>query len=94
MKSTKILQIENLDLNTLIGNFNFLKNELYEIKQNFVKTETEKLLTRDQTADYFNVSTVTIWQWTKKNLLKSYKIANKIYYKQAEIETALTEIKA
>ncbi len=94
MEKTKVLQIENLDLNTLIGNFQFLKNELYEIKQGFIKNEIEKYLTREQTAEYFNVSVVTIWNWSKKGLLTPYKIANKVYFKQSEIENALTEIKA
>ncbi len=50
------------------------------------------LLTRKQVAEQFGVSTVTVWDWTKKNILKAYKIANKVYYKRPEIEKALIQI--
>jgi predicted DNA-binding transcriptional regulator AlpA len=50
------------------------------------------LLKRNEVAEIFGVTKVTIWDWTKKNILKAYKIANKVYYKQHEIEAALTQI--
>lgn len=49
-------------------------------------------LTRQDVSEIFKVSLVTVSDWTAKGLLKSYKLANRVYYKRGEIEQALTEI--
>ena len=49
-------------------------------------------LTRQEVAKMFTVSLVTVSDWTAKGFLKSYKLANRVYYKRGEVEAALTEI--
>lgn len=87
----QVLQIENLEAQTLLSRLHILKTELQEIKQELKKQPTD-FLTRSDVANMFTVSLVTVSDWTAKGLLKSYKIANRVYYKRGEIEQALTEI--
>lgn len=42
-------------------------------------------LTRDQVAKMFAVSTVTIWDWSRKGVLKAYRIGNKVRYLKSEV---------
>lgn len=51
-----------------------------------------KLWDIEQVAEYYHRSTVTIWSWTKKNLLKSYKIGRRVYYKVPEVTDGLIQI--
>ena len=87
----QILQIEYLEAQTLLGGLNDLKTELQKIRDELTKRPTD-YLTRSDVANIFTVSLVTVSDWTAKGLLKSYKLANRVYYKREEIEAALTEI--
>jgi len=87
----QLLQIENLEAQTLLGRLHIIKTELQEIRQELKKSPTD-YLTRQDVSQLFKVSLVTISDWTAKGLLKSYKLANRVYYKRGEIEQALTEI--
>jgi len=90
----QILQIEGLEAQKLLGRLREIKNEVYDIKLKIAPKPDNIYFTREQTAKFFSVSTTTIYLWTKKGLIKSYKLANKVYYLRSELEQALTEIKA
>ena len=45
----------------------------------------EKLFDTQQTADFFGVSTVTIWTWEKAQIIKSYRIGNLKRFKYSEL---------
>ena len=47
--------------------------------------EPERFLDTKQVADLFGVSTVSIWQWEKLQILKSYRIGNLKRFKYSEI---------
>ncbi|MAP81861.1 MAG: DNA-binding protein [Aequorivita sp.] len=46
-------------------------------------------ISRKQAADLLGVSLVTISDWTKKDILKAYRIGNRVRFKMNEIEDAL-----
>ena len=52
----------------------------------------DKLLTRKETADMLKIDKSTLWAWTNKNIVKSYGIGKRIYYKENEILAALTPL--
>jgi len=51
----------------------------------------EAYLTRQQTANYLQISLPTLHQYTKDGLITSYRIGNKIRYKLTEIEETMKE---
>lgn len=51
----------------------------------------ESFLTRQQAADYLQMSLPTLHQYTKNGWITSYRIGNKIRYRKADLETALTK---
>lgn len=87
----KITQIQGLDAKELLTQFQNLHAEILAIKQN-ANTKTDELLTRQQTADILQISLVTLWNWTKKNIVPAHRIGNKVRYKKSEILNALQEI--
>ncbi|GAL00791.1 hypothetical protein JCM19314_1828 [Nonlabens ulvanivorans] len=49
-------------------------------------------LTREEAAQYFSISLTTLWSWTKKGVLKSCRLGNKIYYLKADLKKAVQTI--
>ncbi|MEX2336365.1 MAG: helix-turn-helix domain-containing protein [Fulvivirga sp.] len=52
----------------------------------------EKLLTRKETADKLKISLVTLNDWSKRGLLKSYLIGGRVLYKDSELEASLHQV--
>ena len=71
-----------------------LEAELKEIKENFQPKEPVELLTRKEAAEFLKVYLSTLWNWSKKGLLSSYGIGNRVYYKLSEIMDALILLKS
>lgn len=74
---------------SLIEHFEF---RLKEIFNNLENNQAERLLTREQTAEMLSITLTTLWSWTKKGILTSYRIGNKIMYKQHEVYESLVRI--
>jgi hypothetical protein len=47
--------------------------------------EEERFLDTKQVAELYGVSSVSIWQWEKANILKSYRIGNLKRFKYSEL---------
>ncbi|CAA0159645.1 conserved hypothetical protein [Tenacibaculum maritimum] len=93
-KSIKITQIQELDANELLKQFQDLHAELLAIKENISNSKkADILLTRKQTAEILQISLVTLWNWTKGNTLTAHRIGNQVRYKKSEVLNALQEIK-
>ncbi|MEO9501892.1 helix-turn-helix domain-containing protein [Nonlabens ulvanivorans] len=73
----------------LIRHFEFRLKEILEALDTSSK---DKLLTREQTSEMLSISLGTLWSWTKKGILISYRIGNKIMYKQHEVYESLVKI--
>lgn len=60
--------------------------EKLNLKQKVKKIDTEKLLSRNETASFFGISLVTLNKWSKLGILNSYKLGGKVMYKLSELE--------
>lgn len=58
------------------------------------KSELEPLqyLTRQEVAQKLSISLPTLHNWVKKNVLKAYRIGNRVYFKSDEIDQSLRPI--
>lgn len=79
-------------METVLEKLSFLEEELNVIKQNFQPKEPIELLTREETAEHLRISLTTLWQWSKKGILPSYGIGNRVYYKRHEIENSAVKL--
>ncbi|WP_373521071.1 helix-turn-helix domain-containing protein [Aquiflexum sp.] len=58
------------------------------------KKETgETLLSRKETAEKLKISLVTLSDYSRKGILKSYIIGGRVLYKESEIEKSLHQVK-
>lgn len=66
------------ELLTLVKELSFRANS------NISQPNENELMSRHATAEYFGVDISTIYNWTKKEKLKAYRIGNKVYYRKSE----------
>ncbi|TCN61081.1 DNA-binding protein [Flavobacterium circumlabens] len=89
---TNVLQLENTNA---LDFKNEIVKEVVDALKGFANTlqpDNEKLLTREETAKMLSVSLVTLWDWTRKDLIPAYKIGNKVRYKKSEVSEALQKM--
>jgi excisionase family DNA binding protein len=82
-----ILQIEAITEEELT---NKILNGVKKILKNSEHEEvSEVLLDRREAAKILSVSLVTLWDWTRKDIIPSYRIGNQVRYKRSEIFVSL-----
>lgn len=91
--SKQILQIEStntLDFKNeiLIG----VREELKSFASSLQGQNQDELLTRESTAKLLSISLVTLWNWTRNDIIPAYRIGNKVRYKKSEVLTALKQM--
>ena len=69
------------------------KSQLEDFKKSFNTHNPDELLTREQTCDFLQIDSSTLWHWTNKGKVIAYGIGNRRYYKKAELLECLTQLK-
>ena len=71
-----------------------VKTELQNFSRWFEKQieDNDKMLTRDETMKYLNISPSTLTRWTKDGNIQSHGIGNRVYYKLSDVKAALLKI--
>lgn len=85
------VQVQGITVEQLLQQFEELKNIVSQIGTP-QPLEKDKLLTRHETADFFGVSLVTLYNWTRDGVVKAYRVGNKVRYRQTEVLEALKAI--
>jgi hypothetical protein len=86
--------LENLniaDLTQLIKDG--VKSQLEDFKKTSQTHNPDELLTREQTCQFLQIDSSTLWAWTNKGKVIAYGIGNRRYYKKAELLTSLQQLK-
>jgi hypothetical protein len=83
-QSIQLLNITPNDLTNLIKEG--IKSEISELKKSLNPDHLESPhLTRRQTAEFFGVSLNCINDWTRKGILKAYKVGQRVFYRRSEL---------
>ena len=53
---------------------------------------TDELLTRKDVASLFKISLVSVYEWSKKGILKPHKIGSRVRFKRSEVMAAMIEM--
>lgn len=85
LEKTNAIDFEN---KILIG----VKNLLNGFANSFTNQDDDRLLTRQETANLLSISLVSLWDWTRKDLIPAYRIGNKVRYKKSEVLAALQKM--
>ena len=70
-----------------------VKSQLNDFKKEFNTHNPDELLTRAETCKFLQIDSSTLWAWTNKGKVKAYGIANRRYYKKAELLESLKPLK-
>lgn len=84
-----ILQLENTNAADFKKEILDGVKDVLQSQGNTNSDDSEKLLTRDETAEMLSISLVTLWDWTRKDLIPAYRIGNKVRYRKGEVLNAL-----
>ncbi|TWP24279.1 DUF3853 family protein [Apibacter muscae] len=84
----KNLKVNGVSLQELFQKLENLTHTKTQEK-NATESETHLLLTRKEVAHLLKISLPTLHDWTKKGLIKSYRIGNRVRYKQTDLYNAL-----
>lgn len=87
----QILQIENTNSSEFIPK---IREVFKDILKEHIQTskDDEVLLTREDAAEMLSVSLVTLWKYTKDDIIPAYRIGTKVRYKKSEILLALKQM--
>lgn len=69
-----------------------VKSQLDDFKKSFNNHNPDVLLTRAETCEFLQIDSSTLWAWTNKGKVTAYGIANRRYYKKAELLECLTPL--
>lgn len=83
---TKTIQIQEITVDELADK---LADKLLFKMQHYLDQlntkEIDEYLTRTETIDFLKISSQTLWNWSKKGIIKSSRIGNRLYYSKKEI---------
>lgn len=67
-------------------------NEAVDKKLSFIaNTDKEQLLTIQATADFFQVTKVTIGNWRKRGIIKGIPFGGRIYFRKSDLFEAISK---
>ena len=93
MAAKEILHIENINATDfkkeILSDFNAALQTFANSLQN---PDKDILLTRQQTADLLGVSLVSLWDWTRKDIIPAFRIGNKVRYKKTDVLESLQKM--
>jgi predicted DNA-binding transcriptional regulator AlpA len=78
-------QLTPIELKTII------KDAFREvIAENETPKQGSDLRTRERVLEELGITAPTLADWTRRGIIPSYRIGGRVYYKQSEIDAALT----
>ena len=91
METVQFIQVTPEQLQNAI--IEGVKTQLQDLKKHFQPKEPNEYLTRVEVAEMLKIDLSSVHNWTKKGILISYQIGGRVYYKRAEVENAIVELK-
>ena len=90
--TTNLIQIENTTVQDFKNEIiNGVIGALKELVPKEQPNDNDLLLTRQETAKILSISLVSLWDWTRKDLIPAYRIGGKVRYKKGEVLKSLIQ---
>ena len=87
--NSKQLHIDSTDATEFMGLIlNAMEKRFEKIYEQFAiseKNQEEELLTVEETIKFLKCSKQALWNWRKNQILPSYRLGNRVYYKKSDI---------
>jgi excisionase family DNA binding protein len=93
MREQKTIQLLNVTPDELKNSIiKDVRVEFQNLTEILKQRQPEEYLTRRELAEIFKVTLPTISDWSKKGILKPYRLGNLVRFKKSEVEKALKKI--
>ena len=89
--SILVQNVSTEDLKDLIKES--VKSQLNDFAKELQVHNPDELLTRDQTCEFLQINSSTLYHWTNKGKVTAYGIGNRRYFKKAELLENLKPLK-
>jgi hypothetical protein len=90
MGTIQLIQVSPIELADLIcENVKVQLKELLQGSAGKPSDDAKEFLTRKQTIELLDISSVTLHAWCKQGILKPYKLGNRTYFKRSELTETL-----
>ena len=89
--SILVQNVSTEDLKDLIKES--VKSQLDDFAKELQVHNPDELLTRDQTCEFLQINSSTLYHWTNKGKVTAYGIGNRRYFKKAELLENLKPLK-
>lgn len=94
--NAQTIQLINLSVNDLTDLIsNCVKAELQKVNDiipSHPKSDSNELLTREETAKLLDVSLTTLFIWNRDGILKYKKISNRAFYLRSDVMNKLNNV--
>jgi hypothetical protein len=70
-----------------------VKSQLNDFKKDLQTHNPDELFTREQTCEFLQIDSSTLWHWTNKGKVVAYGIGKRRYYKKTELLQCLKQLK-
>ncbi|MCD8433358.1 helix-turn-helix domain-containing protein [Tenacibaculum finnmarkense] len=93
MSASKKIILEGITSADLVSQLAKSVKELLTNEETTPTEQTPEFWTRQQTADFLSVSLVTLFNWNKKGILKTYRVGTKVFYRKSDVLECLKKSK-
>ena len=83
-RGTRTIIIQDIDAQELYGKIREIVTDILR-KEQPPPSENSRLLSLQETADFFSVTVRTIHNWSQHNLLSPISIGRRIYYEETQV---------
>jgi len=91
-KTILLHEISPEDLTEIIRKAVRAELTAFLLELNVDKNDPYVLLSRAEACDLLKVSLTTLWNWTKADKVKAYRMGNRIFYKKKELLESLVKL--
>ena len=89
---TNIIQVNEISLQEFQNQFKVITDQVESLKKIIGPKEKVLYLSRKEVSRLLGISYPTLNEWSKKGILKAYRIGNRVLYKSNEVDESLTQI--
>jgi excisionase family DNA binding protein len=86
------LILDGITVEELLQKIDSLIEAKLSMKKEMTRKEESDFMTRKEVAGLLRITLPTLHDWTKEGLIKSYKIGNRVLYKELEVYEATQEL--
>jgi len=84
-----VIQLENINAEDFKNEILAGVKSLFQIHSSTTQKDEDVYWTREETSKFLSISLVTLWEYTRKDILQAYRIGNNVRYRKSDVINSL-----